>query len=491
MQVILRDDMDNLGKSGEVVNVKPGYARNYLLPRGLAIKATASDVARVEHEKRVIAARTAKLAKEAQAEADNLSQVAVSIARAVGEEDKLFGSVTSRDIAEALQGEGRARRRQEDPPRRADQGARHGRGAGQAGARRHRHDQGLGGEERGLALRPFVTDTNGRCLTAAPVFLIYPQAVGRSSIARARRSVESRDPMLEVVSSNPAPAARTPPHNIEAEKSVLGAIFIKPAAFDEVGTNLQVDDFFLPVHREIFEAMLAIDKRRQALDFIAVADELKTRGMLGRLEGGEAYLMALANAVPTAENVLHYARLVREKATLRRLIAACAEVQSTAYGDFGEFETFLDEAETKVFKVAQQNRRETYSSTGDLMEEVHAQPRGAHRRTEGRHRRADGVLQAGRDHGRPAAREPDHRRRAPGRRKDVLGGQRRDARGAAAQHSGADLLAGDVEVRADGAHAGRRGAHRLVEDQARASSSTPIGRTRSTPRRDGSRRRPS
>ncbi len=102
MQVILRDDMDNLGKSGEVVNVKPGYARNYLLPRGFAIKATASDVKRVEHEKRVIAARTSKLAKEAQAEADGLSKVSVSIARAVGEEEKLYGSVTSRDIAEAL-----------------------------------------------------------------------------------------------------------------------------------------------------------------------------------------------------------------------------------------------------------------------------------------------------------------------------------------------------------------------------------------------------
>jgi len=106
MQVILRDDMDNLGKSGEVVNVKPGYARNYLLPRGLAIKATAGDITRVEHEKRVIAARTAKLAKEAQAEADKLSQVSVSIARAVGDEDKLFGSVTSRDIAEALREKG-------------------------------------------------------------------------------------------------------------------------------------------------------------------------------------------------------------------------------------------------------------------------------------------------------------------------------------------------------------------------------------------------
>jgi large subunit ribosomal protein L9 len=105
MQVILRDDLDNLGKSGEVVNVKPGYARNYLLPRGLAIVATASDVKRVDHEKRVIAARTAKMAKEAQAEADSLSKISVSIARAVGEEDKLYGSVTSRDIAEALGGQ--------------------------------------------------------------------------------------------------------------------------------------------------------------------------------------------------------------------------------------------------------------------------------------------------------------------------------------------------------------------------------------------------
>src|SRR5215813_6994236 len=170
--------------------------------------------------------------------------------------------------------------------------------------------------------------------------------------------------MLELASNNSSPAQRSQPHNLDAEKSVLGAVFIKPAAFDEVATTLQVDDFFLPAHREIFEAMLAIDKRRQPIDVIAVADELKTRGMLARLEGGETYLLALANAVPTAENVAHYARIVKEKATLRRLIAACAEVQSRAYGDFGEFEPFLDEAETQIFKVAQQNRRETYASAG-------------------------------------------------------------------------------------------------------------------------------
>src|SRR5256885_7923721 len=135
--------------------------------------------------------------------------------------------------------------------------------------------------------------------------------------------------MLELASNNSTPAKRSPPHNMDAEKSVLGAVFIKPAAFDEVATTLQVDDFFLPAHREIFEAMLALDKRRQPLDVIAVADELKTRGLLARLEGGESYLLALANTVPTAENIIHYARLVREKATLRRLISACAAQQSS------------------------------------------------------------------------------------------------------------------------------------------------------------------
>lgn len=102
MRVILRENMENLGKAGEVVSVKSGYGRNYLLPSGLAVPATEKDEARLQHEQRVIAARVAKLAKEMQSEADRLSQVSVSLSRAVGEEDKLYGSVNNRDIAEAL-----------------------------------------------------------------------------------------------------------------------------------------------------------------------------------------------------------------------------------------------------------------------------------------------------------------------------------------------------------------------------------------------------
>jgi large subunit ribosomal protein L9 len=106
MRIILREDLENLGAAGEVVTVRDGYGRNYLLPRGLAALATEKDVAKLEHERRVIAVRAAKQAKELAGEVEKLQQVSVSLARNVGEGDKLFGSVTSRDITDALAEQG-------------------------------------------------------------------------------------------------------------------------------------------------------------------------------------------------------------------------------------------------------------------------------------------------------------------------------------------------------------------------------------------------
>jgi large subunit ribosomal protein L9 len=106
MRVILRENLDNLGKAGEVVTVRAGYGRNFLLPKGLAVPATEKDEARLQHEQRIITLRLAKLGKQLQSEAEQLSQVSVSLARAVGEEDKLYGSVTNRDIAEAVAEQG-------------------------------------------------------------------------------------------------------------------------------------------------------------------------------------------------------------------------------------------------------------------------------------------------------------------------------------------------------------------------------------------------
>lgn len=101
MRVILREDMANLGKSGELVSVKPGYARNYLIPQGVAVLATERNVKQLEHQKKIIAARNAKLLKDSQSVADKLATLTIKIARQSGEDGKLFGSVGTRDIEEA------------------------------------------------------------------------------------------------------------------------------------------------------------------------------------------------------------------------------------------------------------------------------------------------------------------------------------------------------------------------------------------------------
>ena len=106
MKVILREDVYNLGKGGELVEVKPGYGRNYLIPRGLAVVANPKNIREVEHQKAVAAAKAAKLKASAQAVAKRLADTPIAFSRKVGEQDKLYGSVTAMDIAEALAARG-------------------------------------------------------------------------------------------------------------------------------------------------------------------------------------------------------------------------------------------------------------------------------------------------------------------------------------------------------------------------------------------------
>jgi len=106
VQVILREDIETLGTSGELVRVRPGYARNYLIPRGVAVMATRGNVERIEHEKKLAVALTQKKREAAVGEANKLAGVVVQISKQAGEEGRLFGSVTAQDIAAALAGQG-------------------------------------------------------------------------------------------------------------------------------------------------------------------------------------------------------------------------------------------------------------------------------------------------------------------------------------------------------------------------------------------------
>ncbi len=106
IHVVLTQDLANVGKGGELVKVRPGFARNYLIPRGLAIGATEGNIRRIEHQKKVAEAKAAKALDEASQLSKKLSSVKVTIHRQVGEGDKLYGSVTHRDIEEALAAQG-------------------------------------------------------------------------------------------------------------------------------------------------------------------------------------------------------------------------------------------------------------------------------------------------------------------------------------------------------------------------------------------------
>ena len=106
MQVILKEDIDHLGEVGDLVTVKAGFARNYLLPRGLAVQANDRQVRRVEHERRIIEAKVSRERQGAEAERDKLNQLTLTIAKAAGENDKLFGSVTSMELEVLLRDAG-------------------------------------------------------------------------------------------------------------------------------------------------------------------------------------------------------------------------------------------------------------------------------------------------------------------------------------------------------------------------------------------------
>src|SRR5689334_1248568 len=105
-QVILKQDVDKLGTAGELVRVKPGFARNYLLPRGLAAVATGENIKQIEHERRIALAIAEKQKKFAEGAAAQIEGMSIDIPMAVGEGDRLYGSVTARDVAQALSSRG-------------------------------------------------------------------------------------------------------------------------------------------------------------------------------------------------------------------------------------------------------------------------------------------------------------------------------------------------------------------------------------------------
>jgi replicative DNA helicase len=145
---------------------------------------------------------------------------------------------------------------------------------------------------------------------------------------------------------------KLPPQNIEAEQSVLGGILLEPEALSRILEILQGEDFYRESHRKIFSAMVALYQKGTPVDLITLTEALLTRQDLEQV-GGASYLTSLADAIPSAVNIEVYARIVREKSILRRLIQLTTEIASKSYQFSGDVEEILDQAEKSIFEIAE------------------------------------------------------------------------------------------------------------------------------------------
>ena len=163
-------------------------------------------------------------------------------------------------------------------------------------------------------------------------------------------------------------ATRVPPHSIDAEESLLGAMLLADSAISAVSTIVRADDFYKPSHRHIFDAIQTLYGAAQGVDPVTVAEELDRAGLLEAV-GGAATLVTLQARTPAITNAEYYAKIVEEKALLRRLISVAGEVAELGYAPLDDVEMTIDAAESKVYAVAKRRNAETLQAIGVLLDQ--------------------------------------------------------------------------------------------------------------------------
>ena len=166
-----------------------------------------------------------------------------------------------------------------------------------------------------------------------------------------------------------AAEVRIPPQNVEAEISVLGSLMLDKDDIFKVADSLGPHDFYKPLHREIYEAMLDLTARNEPIDLLSVTSRLKEKNQLEGM-GGAAYLASLVNAVPTASHVAHYASIVRRKRILRDLIEASHHISRLGYNEEEDVEQLLDEAEQKIFGIAKDSLRQEFFPVREALDDA-------------------------------------------------------------------------------------------------------------------------
>ena len=179
-----------------------------------------------------------------------------------------------------------------------------------------------------------------------------------------------------------AQAGRIPPHNIEAEESVLGSILLDKDAIVQVADILRPEHFYVPAHRDIFESDLLLYENREPIDILTLSNALKKKKVLTKV-GGAAYLTDLANKVPTSANVRHYANLVKDAFTKREIISMGAVLTEQAFDPGYEAQPLLETAEQRIFQLSRHHvapnfipMKNVLVESFDRLEELHKNQSG-------------------------------------------------------------------------------------------------------------------
>jgi len=159
---------------------------------------------------------------------------------------------------------------------------------------------------------------------------------------------------------------RTPPHDLAAEQCVLGGMLMSKDAISDVMEVIQPGDYYRPAHQLVHEAILDLYGRGEPADAVTVADVLGKRGELGRV-GGATYLHTLIASVPTAANAGYYARIVRERAILRRLVEVGTRIVQLGYAGDADADELVDRAQAEIFGVTERRASEDYLPLADIM----------------------------------------------------------------------------------------------------------------------------
>jgi len=164
------------------------------------------------------------------------------------------------------------------------------------------------------------------------------------------------------------PSHKLPPQNLEAEQSVLGGILIENYSMNKVVEVLKPDDFYREAHRKIYKALIDLSERDEPADLITLTNELRNNDHLDSI-GGASYIASLIDSVPTAANIEYYAKIVKEKSILRKLIQTSTEIITQSYEDRGDVEGFLDEAERAIFDISENRVRPSFYPIRDIVKE--------------------------------------------------------------------------------------------------------------------------